>query len=324
MQAIEQIALEKEPTLLVLAIDEIDFVRSLSFTPDDFFTGIRECHNRRAHRPALKRLTFCLIGSATPNDLIQNVHITPFNIGQRVTITDFTEQEARPLADGLTAAGKDGQTLLAHILYWTNGHPYLTQRLCAAALAPEVVGAGDIDQIVKRLFLSRQASVAEDVNLTFVRDRLLKSDLDKDKLFGLYQTIHAGKRAVADDPRDPYCTALRLSGIVTEREGFLFVRNRVYRELFSLEWAQEQMPGIEAAQHRRAVRRARLQIGSVAAAIVLALSALTDRNRFSGTPGRAQKNAQQLQTALTDAKGCSEQRRPLSLHRQYEPDSARL
>ena len=199
------------------------------------------------------------------------------------------------------AAGKDGRTLLAHILYWTSGHSYLTQRLCAAtAQSPEVIGAGDIDHLVKRLFLSRRASAAEDVNLTFVRDRLLKSDLDKDKLFGLYQTIHEGKRTVADDPRDPYCTALRLSGIVTEREGFLFVRNRVYRALFSLEWAQEQMPGIEAAQHRRAVRRARLQIGSVAAAIVLALSVLTGIALWNAN--RAHKNAQQLQIALTDSK----------------------
>lgn len=300
MQAIEQIALEKEPTSLVLAIDEIDFVRSLPFDTDDFFAGIRECHNRRAHQPALKRLTFCLIGSATPNDLIQNVHITPFNVGRRVTITDFTEQEARPLADGLTAAGKDGKTLLAQILYWTNGHPYLTQRLCAeAASAPEISGAGDIDRLAKRLFLSRRASATEDVNLAFTRDRLLKSDLNKDRLFGLYQAVHDEKRAIADDPRDPYCNALRLSGIVAEREGYLFVRNRIYRELFTRAWAQEQMPGIEAAQHRREVRRARLQVAGIAGCIIAGMGGLA--YNANQQYQRANTNAHKLQLALTDA-----------------------
>ena len=300
MQAIEQVALEKEPTPLVLAIDEIDFVRSLPFDTDDFFAGIRECHNRRAHRPALKCLTFCLIGSATPNDLIQNVHITPFNVGRRVTITDFTEQEARPLADGLSGAGKDGKTLLAQILYWTNGHPYLTQRLCAeAAQSPEVSGAGDIDGLAKRLFLSRRASATEDVNLAFVRDRLLKSDLNKDKLFSLYQAVYDEKRAIADDPRDPYCNALRLSGIVAERDGYLFVRNRIYRELFTRAWAQEQMPGIEAAQHRREVRRARLQVAGVAGCIIAGMGGLA--YNANQQYQRANTNAHKLQLALTDA-----------------------
>ena len=300
MRAIEQVALEKEPTPLVLAIDEIDFVRSLPFDTDDFFTGIRECHNRRAHQPALKRLTFCLIGSATPNDLIQNVHITPFNVGRRVTITDFTTQEAQPLADGLTAAGKDGKTLLAQALYWTSGHPYLTQRLCgAAAQTPEIVGVGDIDQLAKRLFLSRQASATEDVNLAFVRDRLLKSDLNKDRLFGLYQAVHEEKRAVADDPRDPYCNALRLSGIVAERDGYLFVRNRIYHELFTREWAQEQMPGIEAAQRRREVRRARWQVASIAGCIIAVMGGLVYNANLQYQ--RANTNAHKLQLEIVEA-----------------------
>ena len=290
---------KKEPTPLVLAIDEIDFARSLPFDTDDFFAGIRECHNRRAHQPALKRLTFCLIGSATPNDLIQNAHITPFNVGKRVTITDFTPQEATPLADGLNSAGKDGKTLVAQILYWTNGHPYLTQKLCAAAaLDREVSGAGDIDGLAKRLFLSRRASATEDVNLTFARDRLLKSDLNKDRLFGLYQAVHEEKRAIADDPRDPYCNALRLSGIVVERAGYLFVRNRIYRELFTPAWAQEQMPGIEAAQRRREVRRARWQVASIAGCIIAGMGGLA--YNANQQYQRANNTASKLQLALTD------------------------
>src|SRR5205807_1847180 len=47
---------------LVIFIDEIDAVRSLPFSTDEFFAAIRECYNRRSEEPAFRRLTFCLLG----------------------------------------------------------------------------------------------------------------------------------------------------------------------------------------------------------------------------------------------------------------------
>src|SRR4029079_4234443 len=92
---------------LVLFIDEIDTVRSLPFSTDEFFAAIRECYNRRVEEPAFERLTFCLLGVATPSDLIRDVRMTPFNIGRRIELNDFTEAEAAPLGCGLltTSAG---------------------------------------------------------------------------------------------------------------------------------------------------------------------------------------------------------------------------
>src|SRR5439155_5069220 len=47
------------------------------------------------------RLTFCLLGVASPSDLIQDTRTTPFNIGRRIELTDFTAEEAAPLAAGV-------------------------------------------------------------------------------------------------------------------------------------------------------------------------------------------------------------------------------
>src|SRR5262249_3756336 len=130
----------------VIFIDEIDVVRSLPFATDEFFAAIRECYNRRVEDPLMERLTFCLLGVASPSDLIRDTRMTPFNIGRRIELTAFTEAEAGPLAAGLldhrdtatrrgTAEGQGGRWargLLKRILYWTGGHPYLTQRLCLA------------------------------------------------------------------------------------------------------------------------------------------------------------------------------------------------
>ncbi len=88
---------------LVIFIDEIDTVRSLPFSTDEFFAAIRECYNGRTHDPELHRLSFCLLGVGSPSDLVRDVRLTPFNIGRRIDLEDFTGEEAVPLAGGLSA-----------------------------------------------------------------------------------------------------------------------------------------------------------------------------------------------------------------------------
>src|SRR5262249_2492069 len=122
----------------VVFLDEIDAVRSLPFSTDEFFAAIRECYNRRTRDPAFERLTFCLLGVAAPTDLIRDTRMTPFNIGKRIELTDFTEEEADILRVGMEVGDlrtpgrpeKEARALLKRILYWTGGHPYLTQQLC--------------------------------------------------------------------------------------------------------------------------------------------------------------------------------------------------
>src|SRR5258708_2469822 len=117
----------------VLFIDEIDAVKSLSFSTDEFFAGLRECYNRRVQDPSMCKLTVCLVGTAAPSDLIVDTRTSPFNVGRRIDLMDFTRAECAPLAVGLNRGGR-GERLLDRIFHWTNGHPYLTQSLCAAAV----------------------------------------------------------------------------------------------------------------------------------------------------------------------------------------------
>src|ERR1700686_4169133 len=85
----------------VVFVDEIDAIRSLPFSTDEFFAGVRECYNRRSQDPEFERLAFCLLGVASPSDLIRDTRMPPFNIGRRIELTDFTDAEAAPLAAGL-------------------------------------------------------------------------------------------------------------------------------------------------------------------------------------------------------------------------------
>src|SRR6187431_2356599 len=94
---LREVALVERSERLVLFVDEIDTTLRLDFT-DDFFAAIRFLYQTRAMEPELQRISFVLIGVATPNDLIKDASRTPFNIGRRIELTDFTAAEAAVLA----------------------------------------------------------------------------------------------------------------------------------------------------------------------------------------------------------------------------------
>ncbi|HLV80366.1 MAG TPA: AAA-like domain-containing protein, partial [Chthonomonadaceae bacterium] len=88
-EALVRVVLPAIRTRLTLFVDEIDVVRSLPFSADEFFAGIRQFYVGRSTDAALQRLTFCLLGTATPADLISDTRTSPFNIGRRVEVRDF-------------------------------------------------------------------------------------------------------------------------------------------------------------------------------------------------------------------------------------------
>jgi len=240
--------------LLVLFVDEIDVVLNLPFPTDEFFAGIRECYTRRARDPIMRGLTFCLVGSATPDNLIQDVRTTPFNIGRAIELSDFTTAEAAPLAKGLSSGGRNGSKLLSRVLYWTNGHPYLTQRLCQAVAEEEKVRTrSGVDDVCEALFFA-QGRRDKETNLSFVASRILKSEQDQASLLDTYALIRK-RHLVRDDPANPLCAVLRLSGIVRVVTGYLWVRNRIYHRVFDRAWALANMPGAELRRQQAAYRR---------------------------------------------------------------------
>jgi hypothetical protein len=136
-------------------VDEIDRTLDLGFK-DDFFMAVRHLYNARAQSPELKRLSFVLIGVATPDELVSNPKHTPFNIGNRVELDDFSITEALQLAPGLDVTDDLKQKVLRWIYDWTNGHPYLTQYLCSEV--HELTGEQDIDNLVQDLLISKAAT----------------------------------------------------------------------------------------------------------------------------------------------------------------------
>lgn len=271
--ALCEIVLPAYPNHLTIFVDEIDAVRSLPFSTDEFFTGIRELYNRRTIEPQLEKLTFCLLGVATPADLISDARTTPFNIGRRIELLDFSETEAASLAKGLNRNETQNTRLLKRIYHWTSGHPYLTQRFCQTiANSRQVQNDNDVDKVCFEMFLSASARERDD-NLLFVRDRLLKSTSDLPSLLGLYRRVCAGEK-IFDDKTDVLKNQLMLSGVTKSERGLLMLRNRIYARVFDKTWISENLPDAELRRQRSAYWRGVLRATTVSVILVSIFAAL--------------------------------------------------
>ena len=283
IRAIREVVMVRHDGRVIIFVDEIDAVRSLPFSTDEFFAAVREVHNRRSEDAELVRLNFCLLGVATPSDLVRDTRTTPFNIGQRVELNDFAEDEAAPLAKGLGRSMPAGEILLKRILHWTGGHPYLTQSLChAIAQDPTLSSPADVDRVCEDLFLSTRSRERDD-NLLFVRERLLRSEADLASLLDLYSRVRRHQH-VRDDDTNPLISILRLSGIARISNGDLRVRNLIYYRVFDQQWVSSNMPDAELRRQRVAYRRGVVRAATVAAIIlsiiaILAVVAVRQRNR---------------------------------------------
>ncbi|MBD2450944.1 AAA-like domain-containing protein, partial [Nostoc sp. FACHB-152] len=239
---IETVLLPKISENIVIFIDEIDSVLSLEFNLDDFFAVIRDCYNRRADKPEYNRITFALIGVSTPSDLIEDKKRTPFNIGRAIDLTGFKLDEAEPLARGLATLGNT-QELMAAVLAWTGGQPFLTQKVCKLLVAdvetqyiasPE----GWVAEVVKKRIIENWEGQDEPEHLKTIRDRIMQSGEQRTgRLLGLCQQIVEQGEIVADDSNDQM--VLRLTGLVVKRDGKLRIYNRIYAEVFKWEWCNK-------------------------------------------------------------------------------------
>ena len=226
---------------IVVFVDEIDSALGMAFT-DDFFAAIRAAYNARASHAEFQRLTFILLGVARPADLIRDRNRTPYNIGTHIDLRDFTLSELSLFKDVLESVypGR-GDEIIQWVLDWTNGQPYLTQKLCAELIraAGDPITPGSVEQTVTRLFLSEEAR--KESNLRAIRDRI-ESSPNKTIMLQIYEQI-LRRRIVLDEERSPAKNELKLTGLVRpSAQGQLEVRNRIYQTVFDLAWVRKNLP----------------------------------------------------------------------------------
>jgi adenylate cyclase len=247
---VEEVILTAIPseTKAVIFIDEIDLVRKLGskedrFT-DDFFVWIRACYNKRSDNANYNRLTFCLLGVATPSDLIEDKSVTPFNIGQAIALKGFTVSEVKPLMGGLTGNVDNPSAVMTQVLDWTGGQPFLTQRLCYLIVNnSQRITAGKekelVAQVVQSFIIDNWKTQDEQSHLKTISDRLLNDEQRAVYLLDLYrQVLQKSEIEVSESSEE---RELQLSGLVVKEGSKLGVYNPIYAAIFNESWIDHEL-----------------------------------------------------------------------------------
>ena len=262
---IETVLLANISSNIVIFIDEIDSILALDFPADDFLALIRSCYNKRANNSEFDRLTWALLGVASPTDLCREQNAssnTPFNIGKAIELTGFDETEARPLAAGLAEITDTSVEVLRAVLYWTGGQPFLTQKLCKllfenAELIPDLpppappYQGGEqestpyqgeeqkrlnnpqewVEKVVRLKIVENWESQDVPEHLSTIRDRLFRENQRIVRRLGLYQQILEQVEIVPDGSAEQM--ELRLSGLIVKRRENLTISNPIYEAVFN-------------------------------------------------------------------------------------------
>lgn len=249
-----EILLKEFTQPIVIFIDEIDAVLHSDFSRD-FFLVLRSLYERKVENPDFARLNFVLLGVFLDDDLIQDVHISPFNIGVKINLEGFTYEEALPLAGGLAEKTNNPQELLKFILYWTGGQPFLTQKLCMLAKSSENhIAEGNekawLDNLVKTQIIERWEEQDSPEHFRTIRDRILFKNASQ--LLKLYQSILQEDELLNYDNQT--IRELILTGLVVRAGGRLQVANPIYVEIFNPDWLQINLDRLQALKEDNLAR----------------------------------------------------------------------
>ncbi|MEM9781896.1 MAG: AAA-like domain-containing protein [Pseudomonadota bacterium] len=293
MSFFAQVVGSEGPAPLAIFLDEIDSTLRLDYT-DDLFTALRAMYNERSLQDDYKQISFCLVGVATPNELIKGRRTTPYNVGRTIELRGFSRKrdDLTALEAAIGDEADHGDAILTRVLHWTDGHPYLTMRLCSEFAAQGVRTTDDVDRLVTEEFLSRGRAECDPHFQQILRfvDSRMSSGSDS---LTLYARILRG-RIERDITSVPHME-LKLSGLVKrDRDGNLQLNNRIYRKVFDETWVRGTRP-------RRAVERYRLLAAASVAALCIVGGALYWQQTVLQTQLRDRDRLAQLGITVTTA-----------------------
>lgn len=123
---IEDYVLSEKHDPVVLLLDEVDRVFGRAYQ-DDFFALLRAWHNIRAKKPLWRKLNLVLALSSDPRQAIRDMKQSPFNVGAKIRMKDFSFDEIWELNNRYGRPLKN-KNQCHSLMGLTEGHPYLAQQ----------------------------------------------------------------------------------------------------------------------------------------------------------------------------------------------------
>ena len=186
------------------------------------FRTLRNILDERLSNPSLYSLTFIFVGTYDIKSLIPSGESDFYDI-THVHLRDFTEEEVKKLTTHLHLPTEELSPIAKYIYDWTEGHPYLTQRLCyhLAESHQSAITNNVVDRIVRLRLCTTQLPLFS---------KLPKALGDPDLRMWIKRLLRGDKMMFLDDI--PALLDLKLMGLIkTDDEAKCTVRNRIYKEL---------------------------------------------------------------------------------------------
>jgi hypothetical protein len=173
MLLIGQAALGQQ-RLVVVAIDELG--RLPPIWRESFLSAVCELRDSRANTPALTAITFLFAGSFRPEAMITDWNVSPFNKAKPLELEDFTPAQVAELLRRAKIGDELVQVLQDRLFYWTDGQPYLVQRLCEVIFsdAPSSLTNEQIDAAVYLLERRDRVHLPPIFEKLFASNRLIQ------------------------------------------------------------------------------------------------------------------------------------------------------
>ncbi|MEN8444194.1 MAG: hypothetical protein ABG776_04175 [Cyanobacteria bacterium J06555_13] len=229
----------------VIFIDEIDYLLAFPTVADTLFRWIAHCSKATPH------LTFVILGTAIASDVdcyLNHVdRALASNLLQRscwVWLENFQLGETQALYRGFQGIVENPMNVLQAIFCWTNGQPFLTQKLCSLVfnflvdlgedqaktlrLSMKALGRW-VSHMVDSEIVDHWREKDDPVHLRAIGDRITQSP-NCTELIELYQCIAIGTPVVTDGSR--LQAELVMSGLVTVCDQQLQFNNEIYRHVF--------------------------------------------------------------------------------------------
>ena len=152
------------------------------------------------------------------------------------------------LAQGLKEKTRNYKKLIAVVLNWTGGQPFLTQKLCKLIVesedAPSRGKEADwVEELVRSCWIENWENLPDLELLQKIRDRLCQPNRHGIQLLNLYQQIlQQDVIAISDNPQQK---ELQQLGLIVKKQGKLKVHNLIYESVFNRNWIENALQSIQ-------------------------------------------------------------------------------
>jgi tetratricopeptide (TPR) repeat protein len=209
---------------LVIILDEIDALTKTTYS-DQIFAQIRSIYFSRVNFEELSRLTYLLSGVIEPTEIIKDPKISPFNIGQKIFLNDFSKEEFYTfLSKAQINIDKES---IERIYYWTNGNPRMTWDLCSEIenrAKHGNINSELVDKVVKEIYLTEfDKPPVDNIRELVKKDREIRNaviEIEQNKI-----------KSISDRLK----SKLYLSGIINY-EDKVQIKNNIIRQSLNTTW----------------------------------------------------------------------------------------